>query len=58
MPARIREVAFFGHDAMVRLAVEQAGGADVIARIFSHAVPALDSDVWLTVEGDVVAYPA
>ncbi len=58
VPARIREVAFFGHDAMVRLAVEQAGGADVVARIFSHAVPALGSDVWLTVEGEVVAYPS
>jgi iron(III) transport system ATP-binding protein len=56
--ARIDDVTFFGHDAVVRLAVDNAGGADVTARIFSHAVPALGSDVWLTVEGDVVAYPA
>jgi iron(III) transport system ATP-binding protein len=56
--ARIDDVTFFGHDAVVRLAVDNAAGADVTARIFSHAVPALGSDVWLTVEGDVVAYPA
>jgi iron(III) transport system ATP-binding protein len=56
--ARIHDVTFFGHDAVIRLEVDNAAGADVTARIFSHAVPALGSDVWLTVEGDVVAYPA
>jgi iron(III) transport system ATP-binding protein len=58
VPARIDDVVFFGHDAVVRLHVEGGGAANITARIFSHAVPALGSDVWLTVEGNVVAYPA
>jgi iron(III) transport system ATP-binding protein len=54
--ARINDVTFFGHDAVVRLDVPSA--SNVTARIFSHAVPAVGTDVWLTVEGDVLTYPA
>jgi iron(III) transport system ATP-binding protein len=59
VPARIESAAFFGHDAMVRLRVTSAPdmGA-VMARVFSHDLPAIGSDVWVQVEGEVVAYPA
>jgi hypothetical protein len=29
-----------------------------MARVFSHDLPAPGSDVWLQVEGEVMAYPA
>ncbi len=55
--AVIKNLVFYGHDAVVRLAVHDAApGQDVTARVFSHAVPKPGSDVWLTVEGAVVAY--
>jgi len=55
--ARVREVNFFGHDAMVRFAVDDGGsGRDVTARMFSHALPRPGGQVWLRVEGEVVAY--
>ena len=55
--ARVREVNFFGHDAMVRFAVDDGGsGRDVMARMFSHALPRPGGEVWLRVEGDVMAY--
>jgi iron(III) transport system ATP-binding protein len=57
--ARIESVAYFGHDAMVRLALKSdAELGPVMARVFSHDLPAPGSEVWLRVEGDVIAYPA
>jgi iron(III) transport system ATP-binding protein len=55
VPADIIGTVFYGHDAVVKLRVQNT---EVTARVFSHAVPAAGSRVWLTVEGDVVAYPA
>ena len=55
--AEVRNVTFYGHDAVVRLALKDASD-EVTARIFSQAVPALGAQVWLTVEGEVMAYPA
>ena len=43
--------------AMMRWCGLAVNEHDVTARVFSHAVPKLGSDVWLTVEGGVVAYP-
>jgi iron(III) transport system ATP-binding protein len=54
--AVIETVTFYGHDAVVGLRVQ--GAAGVTARVFSHAVPKPGSDVFLSVEGDVAAYPA
>lgn len=57
--ATIRNVVFYGHDAMVRLNIAGPFPAqDITARIFSHNLPRPGSDVWLMVEGDVVAFPA
>jgi len=57
IPARVRNTAFFGHDALVRFAVD-AGGVerDVTARIFSHLLPHPGAKLWLQVEGDVAAF--
>jgi iron(III) transport system ATP-binding protein len=54
--AWVVEVAFYGHDASVRLAL--AGGALTIAsRVPGHRAPRPGDEVRLTVEGAVMAYP-
>jgi len=55
VPAVIESVTFYGHDALVALSVP--GAPAVTARVFSHAVPKPGSDVFLSVEGAVAAYP-
>ena len=68
VPAVIRNVTFYGHDAVVRLdlhapennleSVDRVQRVhSVTARVFSQAAPKPGSDVWLIVEGDVVSYP-
>ncbi len=54
--AIVNHVTFYGHDAVLRLAIVGAEPGDVTARIFSQSIPEPGSDVWLAVEGDVVAY--
>jgi iron(III) transport system ATP-binding protein len=54
--AVINHVTFYGHDAVLRLAIVGAEPGDVTARIFSQCIPKPGSFVWLAVEGDVVAY--
>lgn len=56
--AMVKDVTFYGHDAVVRLNLKDASSEDdVTARVFSHAVPLQGSYVWLSVEGEVVAFP-
>jgi len=56
--ARVLGVTFYGHDALVRLALAGAPGTQVTARVFSHAAPLPSAEVWLRVEGEVVAFAA
>jgi iron(III) transport system ATP-binding protein len=57
--AAIKNVSFYGHDAVVTLGVKGALPTDdVTARVFSQTIPKPGRDVWLVVEGEVVAYPA
>jgi iron(III) transport system ATP-binding protein len=57
--ARVRDVQFFGHDALVRFAVDEGGrGGDVTARMFSHLLPQPNRQVWLQVEGVVAVFAA
>jgi iron(III) transport system ATP-binding protein len=58
VPAVVENVTFYGHDAVVRLNLKDAlsSGSAITARVFSHAVPRPGSDVWLSVEGEVVAF--
>ncbi|HTQ70039.1 MAG TPA: ABC transporter ATP-binding protein [Acidocella sp.] len=59
VPAAIKNMAFYGHDALVTLSIKGSLPVDdVTARVFSHAIPKHGGDVWLDVEGEVVAYPA
>jgi iron(III) transport system ATP-binding protein len=53
--ARVADVSYFGHDAAVRLEV-LPGGPPVLARVHGHDLPALGSEVWLTVTGDAPAF--
>jgi len=55
VPAIIKNVTFYGHDAVVQL---RLGQTDITARVFSHAAPRTGEQVWLTVEGDVTTFPA
>ena len=57
VPAQVTSVAYYGPDAMVTLWLPQAEMA-VTARIFGHCAPAPGFEVWATVEGSVMAYPA
>ncbi|HEU5469550.1 MAG TPA: ABC transporter ATP-binding protein [Actinophytocola sp.] len=56
VPARVREISYFGHDASVRLDL-LPDGPSVVARITGTSLPALDSDVHLTLSGSAVTYP-
>ena len=53
-PARVREIAYYGHDATVRLDL-LPDGPTVVARSAGHLVPDLLDDVRLTVVGPAVA---
>ncbi len=55
LPARVREVVFHGHDALVDLALES--GVGVAALVPGHASPSPGEAVWLAVRGPAVAYP-
>jgi iron(III) transport system ATP-binding protein len=56
VPARVREISYFGHDAAVRLDL-LPDRMSVTARIAGHRVSALDGEVRITVDGHGVAYP-
>ncbi len=56
VPARVRDVAYHGHDARLMLELEGAPQPPVTARVFGHLIPAPDSQVWLSVAGEVIAY--
>ena len=57
VPARVREVSYFGHDAAVRLEL-MPGGTEVLARVAGHDRPEPGSLVRLAVAGDALAYPS
>lgn len=56
--AQVLGVTFYGHDAVVRLGLAGRTENAVTARVFSHAAPHSGAQVWLSVEGDVVAFAA
>jgi iron(III) transport system ATP-binding protein len=58
VPAVLKDVAFYGRDAVVTLGLKDALGGEVTARLFSQNVPPRGGEVWLAVEEAVVAYPA
>jgi iron(III) transport system ATP-binding protein len=54
--ARVGEVAYFGHDATVRLHLEP-GGPEVVARVMGTRTPDPGARVRLAVDGVVAAFP-
>jgi iron(III) transport system ATP-binding protein len=56
VPARVRDVAYFGHDAAVRLSL-LADDTEVLARVAGHDRPDPGTVVHLTVTGEALAYP-
>ncbi|HUZ62190.1 MAG TPA: ABC transporter ATP-binding protein [Acetobacteraceae bacterium] len=54
--ARVAEITFFGHDALVRLALPGAPDRLVTARVFGHAVPEAGTTVGVIVDGEVSAF--
>ncbi len=52
--AVVEGVTFYGHDAMIRFAVE---GLAVTARVFSDALPQVGRAAWLGVRGEVTLFP-
>ena len=57
-PALVRDVTFYGHDAVVRLSLPESPGIGISARLFGLDVPRPGEAVGVAVSGDVVAYPA
>ncbi|HEY1779022.1 MAG TPA: ABC transporter ATP-binding protein [Roseiarcus sp.] len=54
--ARVLAVTFYGHDASVLLELE-ARATKVMSLVPGYRAPRSGDDVWLTVEGAVMAYP-
>jgi iron(III) transport system ATP-binding protein len=58
VPAVLRDVVFYGRDAVLTLTLRGALAETVTARLFSQNVPARGAELGLTVQGEVMAYPA
>ncbi len=56
VPARVRDVAFHGHDARLVLELPGPPPLPITARVFGHQIPAPGSAVWVSVAGEVIAY--
>jgi iron(III) transport system ATP-binding protein len=57
--ARVCGVTFYGHDASVSLLLSDLRPArSVVARVAGHASPQPGAEVTLSVEGEVIAFPA
>ena len=54
--AQVLAVTYYGHDASVLLSLA-AGERQVTARVAGHMAPRSGDEVWLSVEGAVMAYP-
>jgi iron(III) transport system ATP-binding protein len=58
IPARVTDRAFFGHDAVLHVAVTAAGdGAPLLVRVTGPGAPAPGAEILLTVRGPVMAWP-
>jgi iron(III) transport system ATP-binding protein len=57
--ARVCRITFYGHDASVDLLLtDPQPAARVVARVAGHASPVPGAEVTLSVEGEVIAFPA
>lgn len=58
VPASVVAVTYYGHDAAVTLQLRQPSAPRLTARVHGHAIPASGSEVQVSVNGEVTAYPA
>jgi iron(III) transport system ATP-binding protein len=56
IPARVKEISYFGHDASIRLDLVP-DGPTVLARVTSQVLPEVDTEVRLQVAGPATTYP-
>jgi iron(III) transport system ATP-binding protein len=54
---RVLSTAFYGHDATARIALEDAGGREIVARAAGHLLPAIGAQVTIAIEGTALAFP-
>ena len=54
--AKVLAVTYYGHDASALMSLSGAG--EITTRVPGHMAPPPGADVWLTVEGVVMAYPS
>jgi iron(III) transport system ATP-binding protein len=57
IPARVETVTFYGHDASIGLSLEDHPEIRITSRVAGYLAPRIRDQVWITIEGDVVAYP-
>jgi iron(III) transport system ATP-binding protein len=57
-PATVRDVAFFGQDASIGLALDAAPDLAIRARVPGYLSPRVGDKVSVAVDGEVTAYPA
>jgi iron(III) transport system ATP-binding protein len=53
---QVLAVTYYGRDASVAIALD-AGAEPVTARVAGHMAPEQGANIWLSVEGPVMAYP-
>ncbi len=54
--AQVQAVTYYGHDASITLSLD-VGGVRVATRVAGQMTPQQGAQVWLSVEGGVMAYP-
>lgn len=55
---QVSGVAFYGHDAVVELALPHLTASSIRVRVLGQAVPMLGQPVGIVVDGEVVTYPS
>jgi len=54
---RVLSTAFYGHDATARVALDDPGRREIVARAAGHLLPRAGEEVAIAVEGTALAYP-
>ncbi|HEX6688510.1 MAG TPA: ABC transporter ATP-binding protein [Solirubrobacterales bacterium] len=54
---RVLSIAFYGHDATARIALDDPDQPEIVARAAGHLLPRVGKEVAIGVEGTALAYP-
>ena len=55
---RVLATQFYGHDATARIALDDPGAPEILARAAGHSVPRVGEQVSVVVQGTALAYPS